>query len=100
VDAEHREKLEQPNPEPVAEARSRPATWFLSAFLFLLFYVLSIGPVIKVNVHFDMSTKYPRAEEVLNTIYAPIVILMHKYPAAGRFFSWYLLDVWRITPSD
>jgi hypothetical protein len=98
VDAEHREKPEQSNPEPAPPARSHAGTyWLLSAFVFLLFYFLSIGPVAKVDLNFDISNKYPRAEKVLETIYTPLFVLLENYPAADRFFDWYL-HVWRVLP--
>ena len=97
MDAEHSEKPGQSNPEPAPQPRSHPAAyWLISAFVFLLFYVLSIGPVAKVCEHLRMPGKYPRAEKVLETIYAPIRVLGDNSPAADRFFRWYLFDVWRV----
>jgi hypothetical protein len=99
VDAEHREESQQSNAEPAPPARGHVgAYWLLSAFVFLLFYFLSVGPAAKVCSHFQLPTKHPRAEKVLETIYAPITALVAKYPAAGRFVRWYLLDMWRVPP--
>jgi hypothetical protein len=99
VDAEHREESEQSNSESAPEGRSHAgAYWLLSAFVFLLFYFLSIGPAAKVWLHFHMSGKHPRAEKVLETIYAPITALIDNFPAADRFFNWYVGDVWHAFP--
>ena len=97
VDAEHWEKPERSNSEPAPEGRSHAGTyWLVSAFVFLLFYFFSIGPVAKVCVQFDLPAKHPRVMEAFKTIYAPIVFLGEEYPAADRFIRWYLLDVWRV----
>jgi hypothetical protein len=101
VDAEHREESEQSNSESAPEGRSHAGTyWLLSAFVFLLFYILSIGPVAKVWVHFHVPAKHPQIGGVVETIYAPIGVLITKYPAARRLFNWYVGDVWHAFPPD
>ena len=97
MDAEHTEKPEQSHPEPAPPARGHVgAYWLLSAFVFLLFYLLSIGPVAKVCWRLDMPVNYARTVKAVDTVYAPIYFLAEKYPQADSLLEWYVTDVWRV----
>ncbi len=56
----------------------------------LVFYVLSIGPVAKLD---DNGFIAERASRVLGVVYAPMSLLS-RIPGASQFFNWYLFHVW------
>ena len=98
MDAEHSQKPEPSSPQPPAPARHPAAYWLLSAFVFLLFYLLSIGPVAKLCWRLDMPVNYARTVKAVDTLYAPIYFLAEKYPRVDSLLEWYVTDVWHVVP--
>jgi hypothetical protein len=56
----------------------------------LVLYVLSIGPVAKLD---DYGYITEGASRVLGVIYAPLPLLS-PIPGADKFFKWYIFNFW------
>jgi len=56
----------------------------------LMLYVLSIGPVSKLD---DSGYVSDRTNQVLCAIYAPLSLL-HRIPAGDKVLNWYIFHVW------
>jgi len=56
---------------------------------FLVFYVLSTGPIAKL-VEIGMISG-----SATRRVYAPLTWLGDNFPPAESFFDWYLEDVWK-----
>jgi hypothetical protein len=56
----------------------------------LVLYVLSIGPVAKLD---DCGMIGARAGNVLKIVYAPLALL-EPIPDARSLFNWYIFRVW------
>ena len=56
----------------------------------LVLYVLSIGPVAKLQ---DCGIVGERADKVLNVVYAPLGVFA-KRPGMEPFLRWYIFHVW------
>jgi hypothetical protein len=65
---------------------------FISAGLpcLLGLYVLSIGPVCKLEDHGRFSEQ---TNKVVGVIYAPLSLL-DVVPGADKFFNWYIFHLW------
>ena len=53
-----------------------------------LVYVLSVGPVAKLN-------KLGIVPNSSAFLYKPLRMLVDRYPPADRFFTWYIGTLWR-----
>ena len=58
--------------------------------VFLLLYVLSIGPVVKLA---DNGWIGGPAKKILAVVYAPMMFLKFV-PGADKLFGWYIFHVW------
>jgi hypothetical protein len=56
---------------------------------FLVFYVLSTGPIAKLVESDRISVS------AMQRVYAPLVWLVENWAPAEDFFDWYLEDVWK-----
>jgi hypothetical protein len=80
------------------EPKPAVRTWRMPHWLFwialLVFYALSIGPVMKLN----RLTGYPGfpPDEFINAFYAPIFYLMDHSKPVGGFYLFYLIFIWRL----
>jgi hypothetical protein len=65
--------------------------WILSVGVFLVLYVLSTGPVVRLSI--DMSGplwQVGDAWSALEVIYAPLIFLAERFSLVSDFFEWYL----------
>jgi hypothetical protein len=67
----------------------RGGLWIVWLFLALVIYVLSVGPVAKLN----QTGLVPDSAEVL---YYPLRVVCDCIPVFDRFIDWYLSDVWHV----
>jgi hypothetical protein len=67
------------------------ATTFCVLLCLLAFYVLSVGPVLKVVMK---GTGPP--PRIFVTMYQPLEDLYESSPVVHSFLDWYLLDVWKV----
>ncbi len=90
MDKERRAETEaqQPDPEPVAR-HGPSAYWLIGPPVFLLLYVLSVGPVAK---YYDGKTGGPPRS--IETFYAPLGFLATRVPFVDSFFRWYIDKIW------
>jgi hypothetical protein len=58
---------------------------------FLIGYVLSIGPAIKLE---DNGILGKRTDKVLNVLYTPLQTFV-LIPGVRQFFGWYIFHVWK-----
>ncbi len=65
-----------------------PLLWI--AFLVLVVYPLSVGPVALI------VTKHPNVERAIGPAYAPLALLYRKCKPVQNFYDWYLEKVWRV----
>jgi hypothetical protein len=65
--------------------------WISSAGVFLVLYVLSTGPVVRLSL--ELSGPLWRVEDVwsvLEFLYAPLIFLAEHFSLVSDFFEWYL----------
>ena len=72
-------------------SRHRKLKWITVCIpLFLLVYVLSIGPIAKLE---DSGMIGERADKILQVVYAPLQLL-GPIPGVRQVFNWYIFHVW------
>jgi hypothetical protein len=69
---------------------TRVVSWVWWPALFLLLYVLAVGPAA------HLRRACPSTQPVLDAAYTPLKYLAEHSQAAGSFFVWYVGCVWRI----
>jgi len=65
--------------------------WILwSCFIVFVIYPLSTGPVILILERLDVDS------DLIEAIYAPLILVADTFEPVEDFFMWYLLGVWGI----
>lgn len=59
-------------------------------------YVLSIGPMAKIDKTLDFTKHQPRLERGLEIFYAPVVWCAVHSQSFRRLLLWYWRDVWHV----
>jgi hypothetical protein len=67
------------------------AWWGMWVFVAILFYVLSVGPVVRLC----NAAGIPRVLEAAKAVYAPLGFAYARFPGAAPFIDWYL-HIWGI----
>jgi hypothetical protein len=62
--------------------------WLFAPFVVLMFYVLSVGPIVK------LANKGLIPKVYSESICFPLLEATQHNKAATRFMLWYVLDVW------
>jgi hypothetical protein len=79
------------------EPRRSAGTSFLWLLAALVLYILSIGPVVKLNETFHIAENNPRLGRCIGTFYAPLAWCAPRNSSPfGKFILWYLHTVWRM----
>ena len=66
------------------------AWWFIWVFVAMLLYVLSTGPVLKIDRKALMTNRG------LYLFYKPLTLACERSRPVRGFFKWYLIDIWRV----
>jgi hypothetical protein len=77
------------------EPRRSGGTSLLWLLALPVLYVLSIGPVAKLNDAVNFPRNYPALGRALETIYTPLTWCATHSPAFARFIIWYA-GVWHV----
>lgn len=78
--------------EGFASERGRGAwIWVLVAAFVVVLYVLSTGPIAKLNREGIISLR------TFQTLYAPLAFLDQHSPVVSSFFTWYIGKLWGVS---
>jgi hypothetical protein len=80
--------------EPTEQRHGGAGTSLLWLFVLPIVYILSLGPVCKLDQTFDGTHKTPTLERGLQIFYLPIEKLAEHSRPFTRFMSWYCRTVW------
>jgi hypothetical protein len=76
--------------------RRRGGTSLLWLFAALAIYILSIGPVFKLNQTLNITKNRPSLGHGVEVIYWPVIWLTNNSSLFGEFMYWYLVEVWDV----
>ena len=81
-------------PTTKSEADDRPGEgrgfgWVWITGVILILYVLSVGPMCRLN------DKGLASDRLMRVVYAPLVLVAQKSGAADAFLRWYCKTVWK-----
>ncbi|HSU54943.1 MAG TPA: hypothetical protein VLT36_12870, partial [Candidatus Dormibacteraeota bacterium] len=62
----------------------------IALVLAVVLYVLGSGPLLRLCLYHHVPAC------IFRTAYAPALFAMNYNQAAGRFFAWYWMQVWRM----
>jgi hypothetical protein len=79
--------------EPRHGAGGSSAFWLLAL---PVLYVLSIGPMAKIDKTLDLTKNQPGLERGLEILYAPVVWCAKHSPTFKSLLLWYWRDVWHV----
>ncbi len=78
------------DPEPTEMRHSGGGAWIFWCLIAVFIYVLGLGPAVIAH------EKFPPARIAIEAIYSPLEYFDKHFPAAHKFFRWYLEDIWRV----
>jgi len=82
--------------EPTAPRRGGGGTLSLWLLALPVLYVLSSGPVAKLDTTFNFPKNQPMLEHGLEIIYWPVAWCTRHSSFFGGFLLWYWRDVWHV----
>jgi hypothetical protein len=80
--------------EPTEPRRSGAGTSLLWLFAALVIYILSIGPVFKLDQTLNITKHRPSLGHGVEVIYWPVIWLTNNSSLFGQFMNWYLVELW------
>jgi hypothetical protein len=84
------------NTDELSEPRRGRGTWALWLLALPVLYVLSSGPMAKVDTTFNFPKNQPTLERGLEIIYWPVAWCATHSSHFQRFLTWYWGDVWHV----
>jgi hypothetical protein len=79
-----------------AEHKSRTHSVLLWIPIAVVTYVLSAGPIAKLDQACQLEAKYPGAERAIEFVYKPLLCLLEASPPFERCYRWYLEKICRV----
>jgi hypothetical protein len=92
---------DQSNQEQEPSGTDKPARTLSFALwlpVVLLTYVLSVGPIAKLDQVYTFHYKHLRAARTIEVVYQPLYFLVYRSPHFDCFYQWYVGKVWRVHP--
>jgi|SRR6516165_9799761 hypothetical protein len=87
---------DQPKPQEPVPTHRGVGTWLLWLSIAPVIYVLSVGPVAKLDQALHLDQKAPAVEHIIKTLYSPLMwCAMHSRPF-GTALGWYIFALWKI----
>src|SRR5215471_8159009 len=87
---------DQPRPQESVTTHRGAGAWLLWLCLAPVIYVLSVGPVAKIDQALHLDQKAPGVEHAIKPLYSPLMWCAMRSRPFGTALGWYIFVLWKI----